>query len=419
MKINKFGGASMRDAEGINNVVNIVQSFSEHSILVVSATGKSTNLLEKACQHFYETKGSENPYYQEFRDNHLRIINELFDGKAPFVLNDIENILLELECLLEKKQISEPYDFYYDQIIPFGELISSRLLAHTLNFKGVKTHWLDVRNFISTDINYREARVDWELTEAMVNSKLRAYAKKSTIVLQGFIAKSPLGTTTTLGREGSDYTAAILAHCLNAESVTIWKDVNGVMNADPKRFSDATKLNNISFNEAIELAYYGATIIHPKTIQPLKDKKIPLYVKSFVDPTQSGTLVEERENAIQVPCKIIKDNQCFITIKSRDLSFIAEENLQQIFALFAKHKLRLNVSQNSAISFACCTDYVKHRVEALCNDLREEFDVSIEDGISINTTYNYGRNSNSERMNDIILKQTSDKVIHDVIKASN
>lgn len=418
MKINKFGGASIKDASSINNVVDIIKSFQENSIIVVSATGKSTNLLEKACKHFYETKGSTNPFFQEFKENHLGIIKELFVGKAPFVTNDIENILLELECLLEKKSAPEPYDFYYDQIIPFGELISSRILAHMLNFSEVKTHWLDIRNFITTDANYREARVDWESTKAMVSGKLVDYAKKSTVVVQGFIGRSNIGTTTTLGREGSDYTAAILAHCMNAEAVTIWKDVSGVMNADPKKFEDAEKIDVISFNEAIELAYYGATVIHPKTIQPLKNKKIPLYVKSFKDSSLEGTIVKECDKAIQVPCKIIKENQCFITIKSRDLSFIAENNLQLIFSAFAKHKLRLNVMQNSAISFICCTDYVEHRVKALLLELNQNFDTELMKDLIIHTTYNYQETNSESKPKNIILRQSNGYVVHDVLSKS-
>jgi aspartate kinase len=416
MKINKFGGASIRDASGIKNVVNIIHSFDDNSIVVVSATGKSTNLLEKACKHFFDTKGSENPYFKEFKENHLAIIDELFDGKAPFVMNDIENILLELECVLEKKHTPESYDFYYDQIIPFGEIISSRILAHALNFGNVKAHWLDIRNFMTTDANYREARIDWDSTKAMVQGKLSDYAQKSTLVLQGFIGRSHLGTTTTLGREGSDYTAAILAHCLNAKSVTIWKDVSGVMNADPKKFDDAKQIDVISFNEAIELAYYGATVIHPKTIQPLKNKKIPLYVKSFKDPTLDGTIVKECEKAIEIPCRIIKENQCFITIKSRDLSFIAEDNLQLIFSTFAKNKLRLNVMQNSAISFACCTDFVEHRIEALLKELNENFDTEIEKDLKIYTTYNYLGTDVPAKPKNTILRQINGFVVHDVVK---
>jgi len=415
MKVNKFGGASVKNAEGIKNISQIIKDFNEHTIVVVSAIGKTTNLLEEITRAFYQDQTTKWDLFNELKQNHNGIIRSLFEGKTPFITNDIENIFLELECFLDKENKTEGYDFYYDQIVPFGEILSSRILAHYLNSLEVKSHWVDSRNFIVTDDYHREARIDWDSTKKVVNNQLRKLANKSTVVMQGFISRSHKGTNTTLGREGSDYTAAILAHCLDCKSVTIWKDVVGVMNADPKRFDHAEKIDLISFNEAIELAYYGATIIHPKTIQPLKAKKIPLFVRSFVDPQMKGTQVLESEKCIQVPCIIVKDNQCLINIKSRDLSFIAENHLQTIFSLFAKHKLRMHVMQNSAISFTCCTDSVKERIKRLLEDLNVLFEVDIKDNVYINSIYNYQKSEKVKMAANPILKQFNETVYHEVL----
>lgn len=415
MKVNKFGGASVKNAEGIKNISQIIKNFDEHTIVVVSAIGKTTNLLEKITRAFYNEDESKLDLFNSLKETHLSIIQYLFEGKAPFITNDIENILLELECFLDRNNKTESYDFYYDQIVPFGEILASRILAHYLNFVQVKSHWVDSRNFIVTDDYHREARIDWDSTQKVVRNQLRKLAHRSTVVMQGFISRSHKGTNTTLGREGSDYTAAILAHCLDCKSVTIWKDVDGVMNADPKRFEDVEKIDKISFNEAIELAYYGATIIHPKTIQPLKAKKIPLFVKSFINPSAPGTQVLESEKCIQIPCIIVKDNQCLINIKSRDLSFIAENHLQSIFSLFAKNKLRMHVMQNSAISFTCCTDYNPERISGLVDELAELFEVDIKENVYIKSIYNYRKSNKSKMAAKPLLKQFNETVYHEVL----
>jgi aspartate kinase len=415
MKVNKFGGASVKNAEGIKNISHIIKDFNEHTIVVVSAIGKTTNLLESITRAFYNEDDAKWDLFNTLKENHLSIINFLFEGKTPFITNDIENILLELECFLDRENKTESYDFYYDQIVPFGEILASRILAHYLNFVQVKSHWVDSRNFIVTDDYHREARIDWDSTCKVVKNQLRKLANKSTVVMQGFISRSHKGTNTTLGREGSDYTAAILAHCLDSKSVTIWKDVDGVMNADPKRFDEVEKIDKISFNEAIELAYYGATIIHPKTIQPLKAKKIPLFVKSFINPKNPGTQVLESEKCIQIPCIIVKDNQCLINIKSKDLSFIAENHLQNIFSIFSKHKLRMHVMQNSAISFTCCTDRIPERVSNLVSELKELFEVELIDDVYINSIYNYQISDKYKMASNPLLKQFNETVYHEVL----
>jgi aspartate kinase len=419
MKINKFGGASIKDAKSMENVAGIIGTLDQqNNIIVVSAIGKTTNLLESICDAYFKDAANKWELFTTLKQNHFAILADLFDNNSPFINSDIENIFLDLECLLEKEPIQTDYDFYYDQIIPYGEILASRILSHYFNFRNIKTHWIDSRNFIATDDNYREARIDWENTEKIIKNKLSTLAAKSLIVMQGFIGKSGTGATTTLGREGSDYTAAILAYCLDSKELTIWKDVAGVMNADPKKFNDAQKIDAMSYNEAIELAYYGATVIHPKTIQPLKAKGIPLNVKSFLDPSLAGTQVLESGNLIKVPCVIVKENQCLLTFKSKDFSFIAEDNLQKIFSVFAKDKSRMHVMQNSAISFTCCTDANKERLDKITKSLSNDFDIEIQSDVIIKSVYNYALNKEMAKNKKALMRQFNENVYHEVVKAN-
>ncbi len=420
MKINKFGGASVKDAKSIENVSNIIATFdNNNTIIVVSAMGKTTNLLEKLVHSYYKNENEKWTYFNELKSAHFAIIDELFNNNSPFINSDIENIFLELECFLEKEPNINDFDFYYDQIVPYGEILSSRVLSHYLNYKKIKAHWIDSRNFIATDNNYREARVNWEDTERIVKNKLSNIAAKSLVVMQGFIGKGDNGTTTTLGREGSDYTAAILAYCLACQDLTIWKDVAGVMNADPKKFNNAEKIDAISYDEAIELAYYGATIIHPKTIQPLKAKGIPLYVKSFINPELAGTKVLESEKLIKIPCVIVKENQCLITFKSKDFSFIAEDNLQKIFSVFATEKMHMHVMQDSAISFTCCTDANLERIENISKILAKDFEIIKIFEVLIKSVYNYTLNKEMAKNTNALLRQFNENVYHEVVETKN
>lgn len=419
MKINKFGGASVKDAKSMENVANIIGTLDQqNNIIVISAIGKTTNLLESICEAYYKQTANKWKLFNQLKENHFSILGNLFNNNSPFINSDIENIFLDLECLLEKEAAHTDYDFYYDQIIPYGEILSSRIFSHYLNSRNIKTHWIDSRNFIATDDNYREARIDWENTEKIIKNKLSPLAAKSLIVMQGFIGKSTTGVTTTLGREGSDYTAAILAYCLDSKELNIWKDVAGVMNADPKKFKDAQKIDAMSYNEAIELAYYGATVIHPKTIQPLKAKGIPLNVKSFINPEVEGTQVLESVNIINVPCVIVKENQCLLTFKSKDFSFIAENSLQHIFAVFAKDKSRMHVMQNSAISFTCCTDANKERLDNIVKHLSNEFEIDIQYDVIIKSVYNYALNKEMAKNKKALMRQFNEHVYHEVAKAN-
>jgi aspartate kinase len=295
---------------------------------------------------------------------------------------------MELECLVEKPVPQISYDEVYDSIICYGELLSTKIVSDYLQSIDIRNKWVDARNFIQTDSNFREGRVNWQITEDTVQSILLPYIERNTVITQGFIGKDTHNRSTTLGREGSDYSAAIFAYCLNANTVTIWKDVAGVMNADPKRFPSAIKLDAINYNQAIELAYYGASVIHPKTIQPLKSKNIQLYVNSFIDTKAIGTVVNNDAANLKAECYIVKTEQTLLNISTKNYSFIAEDNLSKIFDFFAQHKVRINVMQNSAISFSACCDTKEDKIEQLCQALSSEYQVDTIKDCQLLTIYN-------------------------------
>ncbi len=311
---------------------------------------------------------------------------------------EVDNLLIELECIIEKKRDeSSPYDTEYDRIVPFGELLSTKIVSTYLNKIGYKNRWIDARNFVITTNKNRAANVLWEESVPLINGSLKPLVEKQTIITQGFIGRGLNHKNTTLGREGSDYTAAIFAYALDAESVTIWKDVEGIMNADPRKFENAVLIPKLSYNEAIELAYYGASVIHPKTIQPLKNKKIPLYVKSFLDMNTPGTEVVENDSRTlnETQCYIVKENQSLITIASKDFSFIVEDNLEIIFNAINTAGLQLNLMQNSAISFMACFNEDAKKAEHLTALLKERFEVGMKSDNTLLTIFNYNE-TNSE-----------------------
>ncbi|MGB0177772.1 MAG: aspartate kinase, partial [Owenweeksia sp.] len=352
MKVFKFGGASIKDADSVRNVANVLNHFpGEEILIVVSAMGKTTNALEKVVQLFFNRKDGIMELLEEVRENHLAIIRELFPADEHRVHNDVEILFSQLEIICQGKP-DENFNKAYDQIVSYGELISTKIVSSYLNSSGYQNKWLDARRLIRTDQNYRFARVDWSFTERLVKDTILAGNR---YVVQGFIGSDDDLNPTTLGREGSDYTASVLGYVLGAEEVVIWKDVPGVLNGDPKVFDNTELLNEISYREAIELAYYGASVIHPKTIQPLQKKAIPLRVKSFVNPDATGTLIREGSDLDPVlPCFIKKDNQVLITISTRDLAFIVEEHLSKIYKVFHQYGIRVNLSQNTAVSSSFC-----------------------------------------------------------------
>jgi aspartate kinase len=374
MKVFKFGGASVKDAAGVKNVAKILGLYpKEQIVVVVSAMGKITNALEKLTRP--KNKNEEKEALREIENYHLKIATELFPNKKAPVFSILQK---DIEHL--KKTVSEysakNNDERYDQIVSMGEVFSSRIVSAYLAEQKINNEWINACEVICTDDNYREGKVDFEKTKEKFKSLVAPAIKKSRIVVtQGFIGRTAKKKVTTLGREGSDYTAAILAYCGDAESVTIWKDVPGVLNADPKWFDNTVKIDHLSYQDAIELAYYGATVIHPKTIKPLQNKNIPLFVKSFIEPAAEGTRIDNDLTQLPVPCFIFKVNQVLISVSPKDFSFIVEESLSHIFDILAKYKVKTNVIQNSAINFSLCIDDNPDKIPALLDALRKDFRV--------------------------------------------
>jgi aspartate kinase len=389
MKVFKFGGASVRDAEAVKNVANVLGMFkNEQLLVVVSAMGKTTNGLERLAEAYYKKHKSKHTIYTEIKAFHDHIIEGLLKHKDSNAYDDIENLFIELECILETKPESS-FDCVYDQIVSYGEVFSSKIISTYLNENGNRNRWMEAQNFIVTDSTYREGKVDWEATTEMIQKKMKPIVAKQMVVTQGFVGRSQNLKTVTLGREGSDYSAAIFAYGLDAESVTIWKDVDGVMNGDPKKFKKAVKLDALSYSHAIEMAYYGATVIHPKTIQPLQSKHIPLYVKSFINPKGKGTTVSTKAKEKNIPTYISKTNQVLVSVSSKDFSFIVEDNLSGIFALLATHRININLMQNSAISFSICVDNKPEKIALLKKDLAALFVVKTNENVELLTVMHY------------------------------
>jgi aspartate kinase len=396
IKIYKFGGASVKDADSVKNVGNIINRYKEnnHLVVIVSAMGKTTNALEKLVNLGYHQHDFEAEWKTLF-DFHINIIDGLFENKAA-VMFEIEQIFEEIKIILKSFNGNE-YNYLYDQVVSLGEVISTKIVAAYCNSVGIQAEFKDARGLIKTDHTYREGKVNWNLTEYLIHQSIdpifEAGENTRVVITQGFIGQSSEGNTTTLGREGSDYTAAIFAYSLNASEVTIWKDVPGVLNADPKYFDDAQILNQLSYTDAIELAYYGATVIHPKTIKPLENKKIPLRVKSFVNPAGAGTVINEKESLSALPTFIFKVNQALISISPKDFSFIVEENLSEIFGLLAKYRVKENLMQHSAVSFQVCIDNDADKVTQLYIDLEKSFNIQLEENLELITVRNYNQST--------------------------
>jgi aspartate kinase len=418
MKVFKFGGASVRDAEAVKNVANVLGLFKKDQLLVVvSAMGKTTNALENLAEAYFKRQKSKNTIYKEIKAFHDEIIAGLLKQKDSNAYDDIENLFIELECILETKPESS-FDCVYDQIVSYGEVFSSKIISTYLNENGHRNRWMEAQNFIVTDSTYREGKVDWEATTEVIQKKLKPIVAKQMVVTQGFVGRSQNLKTVTLGREGSDYSAAIFAYGLDAESVTIWKDVDGVMNGDPKKFKNAVKLDALSYSHAIEMAYYGATVIHPKTIQPLQSKHIPLYVKSFINPKGKGTTVATNSKEKNIPTYISKTNQVLLSVSSKDFSFIVEDNLSGIFAMLATHRININLMQNSAISFSICVDNRPEKLALLKKDLAALFEVKANENVELLTVMHYDEKALKTMVGkrEILLEQRTRNGVQFVIK---
>jgi len=393
MDIFKFGGASIKDANGVKNLANIVRDYKKGELLIViSAMGNITNQLENLVQAYLLGNDSVHTIFDEIKYFHFNIIEQLFEGKNNSVYDDVANTFVEIDWLIEDEP-DQDADYIYDQIVSIGEVVSTKIAAAWLNATGNKSVWADARNYIQTDNTYREGRVDWIKTEEIIKRDLKPLLVNSTIVTQGFIGGTSENYTTTLGRDGSDYSAAIFAYCLNAKALTIWKDVPGVLNADPKWFDDTEKIDYLSYHDAIELAYYGATVIHPKTIKPLQNRDIPLFVRSFIEPSGNGTAITKNSSPLPVSSFIFKVNQALISISPKDYSFIIEENLSAIFELFHKLRIKINTMLNSAISFSVSIDDDEQKIEKLIALLSDQFTIKYNKGLELVTIRYYNQNT--------------------------
>lgn len=391
MKVFKFGGASVKDAAAIKNVASIIARYKTDQLLVViSATGKTTNALEEVVKAYYHGSAADAlSLLDTVRQNHMDICKGLFDTDQHPVYDQLQNILAEVEWQIEEQR-KDSFDYVYDQIVSIGELLSTAIVSHYLNHIGSANRWLDVRDVMKTDDTYREGKVDWEKTQALVDRIVRPIVQEMMVITQGFIGSTPENCTTTLGREGSDYTAAIFANMLDAESQTIWKDVPGVLSADPRKFQDAVLIDELTYLEAVEMTYYGAQVIHPKTIKPLQNKGIPLLVKSFINPEGKGTKVcAGSEHMSYPPVRVVKENQSLLSFHTKDFSFIADEEVIFLLQAFGKSNLRVNMMQNGAISIQICCDNIPEKLEAVKQHTESHFDIHEDDGLTLMTIRHY------------------------------
>ncbi len=417
MEVYKFGGASVKDAQNIRQLAEIVKQAPRPLVIVVSAMGKTTNALEKIIDAYFFHNKDFSQQLQKIKNYHSEIAQELFPDSHS-VFNYLERLFLRLENELSRPP-SMNYDFDYDRIIVFGELISTTIISQYLNLQGQNNLWIDAREIIKTDNNHREGNVDWQLTETLIRKQLD-FSNTDLYVTQGFIASDRNNQSISLGREGSDFSAAIIASALSADKLTVWKDVDGIYSADPKRFSQAQKINNLSYRETIELAFYGAKVIHPKTLKPLKDKNIPLYVKSFVNPQQPGTVIHSfaEDLSPKVPVIIVKDSQILISLAMRDASFITEKEIEKIFAIINRHKSKNNVMQRSALSFSFCTDYDHAHTPAMIEELKNHFTVKYNTDLTLYTIRHYTREviEKITAGKEILLHQQSRHNVYFVVK---
>ena len=403
--IYKFGGSSLKNAANIKLVTKIISENKEDDMVIVfSAMGKVTNMLEEVVNSYFNKQKKVRNLLKKVRDFHVSLANQLFN-KNDKVFDEINNLIVEIEWVIDDDP-TDNYSYYYDQIVAIGELLSTKIMSAFLHKNDIINHWTDIRDIVRTDDSYRNAKIHWNDTMRFACKNL----KSGIVVTQGFIGSTSENNTTTLGREGSDFTAAILAYCLNAKKVIIWKDVPGLMNADPAIFDQTQLFTHISYDEAIELAFFGAKVIHPKTIQPLKKKLIPLQIKSFYNSNEKGTIISKISNQnIDVESYIVKENQILISISARDLTFVVENHISQIFSILSKNLVEVNLMQNSAVSFSVCVDNDKFKIPKTINELKSFFRVVYNDNLILYTIKNYNKRSLEKLINknNIILQQKS------------
>ena len=411
-RVLKFGGASIRDSSKIENVFSILSSYKNEKIVIIfSAIANVTNLLEELVDLHLMNDLRKQHKLLEIHQIHLNIVKDLFE-KNHSIYNKLNNLIDELRVIIDKKPESG-YSFIYDQIVSYGELMSTKILNDYLNLRKFNCILLDARDLVKTDSKYQNAKIDWSSTK----KNIKKIKLDSPIITQGFIGSNTSNQTTTLGREGSDFTAAIFANILNADEVIIWKDVNGVLNADPRYFNDTILLSNLSYSEAIELAFYGAKVIHPRTIQPLQEKHIPLSVRSFININEPGTVIAEIKNNKPITSYIVKENQVLISISDINLSFIVEEHLSWIFSVLSKYDISVNLMQNSAVSFSVCVDNKKNKVLDLVTELSTKFKVYYNNKVKLFTIRHYSEDSINKVIDgkSVLLEQKSRNTVQYVV----
>ena len=411
-RVLKFGGASIRDSSKIENVFSILSSYKNEKIVIIfSAIANVTNLLEELVDLHLMNDLRKQHKLVEIHQIHLNIVKDLFE-KNHSIYNKLNNLIDELRIIIDKKPESG-YSFIYDQIVSYGELMSTKILNDYLNLRKFNCILLDARDLVKTDSKYQNAKIDWSSTK----KNIKKIKLDSPIITQGFIGSNTSNQTTTLGREGSDFTAAIFANILNADEVIIWKDVNGVLNADPRYFNDTILLSNLSYSEAIELAFYGAKVIHPRTIQPLQEKHIPLSVRSFININEPGTIITEIKNNKPITSYIVKENQVLISISDINLSFIVEEHLSWIFSVLSKYDISVNLMQNSAVSFSVCVDNKKNKVLDLVTELSTKFKVYYNNKVKLFTIRHYSEDSINKVIDgkSVLLEQKSRNTVQYVV----
>jgi len=415
MKVFKFGGASVNSIERIQNLADILKEFpNEQIMIIVSAIGKTTNALEKVAHSFFAGRKEESiAAFQEIKNAHLDITKQLLRGNLAYAEAYLADIFTEVEWMLHDKPVRD-FDYYYDQVVCSGELLSTRILSFYLEERGISNRWVDVRDIFRTDDNFRDANINWDFTEDQVTTQIRPlFQKVNLVITQGFIGSTDENESTTLGREGSDYSAAIFANMLNAESLTIWKDVEGVMNADPKSIPEAVLISELNYDEVIEMAYYGAQVIHPKTIKPLQNKSIPLQVKCFLDASLPGTIIHNKSLKGLPPIIVWKHQQALLHLHSKDFSFVGEKPVSQLYLMLAELKMKPNLLQSGAVTLQLCLDDNPEKLEKLAHKAGELFDIQIEKGLSLLTIRHYTERVIEEQAAQktrVLLQQTPETV---------
>lgn len=417
MEIFKFGGASVKDATGVRNFMSMLQKLDKKKVLIViSAMGKMTNAFEDLVKAYHQNESNLDQYLDKARLFHLNIIENLEFGQNAPIYEELKAVFDEITNFL-KKNNSTDYDYIYDQVVSKAEFISTRICSAYLAAHGLKHQWLDVRKCIKTDSDFRRAKVDWELTTKAIHKMVDT---SGITITQGFIGSDNYGRTTTLGREGSDYTAGIFAFCLDAEKVSIFKDVEGILNADPREFKQTSLIEQISYKEAIEMAFYGASVIHPKTLQPLQRKGIPLVVRSFNDAGLKGTYVgSELDIVPRIPCFIVKKHQILISISDKEFHFVMENDISEIFGFLHEYKIKVNLIQNSAISFSICIEDNFNNFERLMAKLKPKYKVKYNENLTLYTIRHFDEEAMSllENDQDVLLKQRSRETVQIIVKA--